>query len=206
MPNQKRQTAYKIKIKNLINGKYVKEEGWQPNYIITDNGKEVSRINLIGTVISKENEPTYQSMMIDDGSGKIAVRSFENNGILDNVDIGDVVLLVGRPREFNSEKYIIPEILKKTNQKLIQIRELELKKQRLKEEPEEEKAEEVAAGGSKETQKIYDMIKLFDKGDGADVDDLIKKASIIDVDLLIKNLLEKGEIFELKPGRLKVLE
>ena len=30
---QKRQIAYKVRINDLLGGKYVKEEGWNPNYI-----------------------------------------------------------------------------------------------------------------------------------------------------------------------------
>ena len=42
---QKRQIACKAKIADLINGEYIKEEGWTPNYIITKQGKHISRIN-----------------------------------------------------------------------------------------------------------------------------------------------------------------
>ena len=54
--SQKRQIAYKIRIKDLISGEYIKEEGWDPNYIKTLNGINVSRVNLIGTVVAKERE------------------------------------------------------------------------------------------------------------------------------------------------------
>ncbi len=66
---QKRQIACKARIADLINGQYVKEEGWTPNYIITKQGKHISRINLIGTVISKTEEGlNYQSIVVYNSS------------------------------------------------------------------------------------------------------------------------------------------
>ncbi|MBW2981354.1 hypothetical protein KY343_00610, partial [Candidatus Woesearchaeota archaeon] len=117
--NQKRQIAYKIRIKELINGKYIKEEGWQPNYIITNDGRQINRINLIATVVAKplEQDINYQSMILDDGTGRISARVFEQNNIFDNIEIGDVILVIGRPREYGSEKYILPETIKRIQDK-----------------------------------------------------------------------------------------
>ena len=52
--NQKRQVAEKIRIKDILGGRYIQEEGWTPNYVETDNGKKVSRVNIIGAVVEKE--------------------------------------------------------------------------------------------------------------------------------------------------------
>lgn len=210
--SQRRQIAYKVRIKDLINGRYVKEEGWQPNYIITSDGRQVSRVNLIGTIVLKPTEENlnYQSIIVDDGSSKISIRSFEGN-VLKNVNVGDVILLIGRPREYGSEKYIVPEIVRVVdNKKWIDIRKLEIelhnKKNKrvnedvvLKEEVVEEKKESQA-------DKIFKLIKEIDDGEGADTEEIISKANVEHVEKIIANLLEEGEIFEIKPGKLKVLE
>lgn len=111
---QLRQTAFIVKISDLKNGKYIKEEGWEPNYILTKKAR-VNRANILGIVISKTETPdmSYKSLVIDDGSGNISVRLFENNNLFNGINVGDIILLIGRPREYGTEKYMIPEIIKK---------------------------------------------------------------------------------------------
>lgn len=212
---QKRQVSYKVRIKDLLTGKYVKEEGWTPNYIGTEDGRQISRINLIGVVVSKQIEEgvNYQSIVLDDGTGKIAVRAFDEKNRFDGVDIGDILLLIGRPREYSGERYILLEILRKIeNDKWIQVRKLELEKVGKKEgkpreiEDEEIEVEEVvkAEGVDGRYQKIIENIKELDKGEGADFDEVVK--DIEEGDKLVDGLLKKGEVFETKPGKLKVLE
>ena len=45
MQNLKRQIAYKVKIKDLLIGEYVKKEGWEPSYIL-HNEKRITRIKI----------------------------------------------------------------------------------------------------------------------------------------------------------------
>jgi len=215
---QKRQIACKVRISDLINGKYVKEEGWTPNYIITKQGKHVSRINLIGTVISKGNDGQgYQSLIIDDGSGSISLRAFEKNEAINNTEIGDIIIVIGRPREYGPEKYIVPEIIKKiNNNKWINVRKIEIDIENIKtkkDKPEKEdevivekiseEKNQTSAGNHK---AVYDAVKELDSGQGADIGEIIKKTGIKDADEIIKKFLREGEMFEISPGRIKILE
>jgi RPA family protein len=224
--NQKRQIAYKVRIKELINGKYVKEEGWQPNYIITQDNKQISRINLIGTVVSTpdDEEINYQSITLDDGTGRISARVFEQNNFFNNINMGDVVLIIARPREYNNQIYLLPEILKKIKDNgWIKVRELELKQQPKIEDTKTEEtklsneSEKLPKGGLEKSQtfqkeeiieesipdKIINFIKEKDKGEGVDFEEVLKQ---INNEEAIKELLKKGELFEIRLGRLKVLE
>ena len=215
---QKRQIACKVRISDLTNGKYVKEEGWTPNYIITKQGEHISRINLIGIAISKnENEQNYQSLTIDDGSGSISLRSFEKNETINNTEIGDVIVVIGRPREYGSEKYIVPEIIKKiNNKKWIDVRKIELDIENLKtreDKPEKEVkvvvekiSEEKTEKPISNPQRVYEAVKGLDSGQGVDIGDIIKKTGIKDVEEIIKKFLIEGEMFEVRPGRIKILE
>jgi len=215
---QKRQIACKARIADLVNGKYVKEEGWTPNYIITKQGKHISRVNLIGTVISKnEGEQNYQSLIIDDGSGSIPLRSFEKNETINNTEIGDIIIVIGRPREYGSEKYIVPEIIKKiNNNKWINVRKVELEIENLKTAELSAKEEKVIVENieSEEQTKsiisnsklVYETVKELDSGQGVDIDDIIKKTGIKDTEEIIKKFLREGEMFEISPGRIKILE
>jgi len=214
---QKRQIAHKVRIKDIIDGEYIREGGWSPNYIQISGEKQVSRVNLIGTVVQKQNNDNYTNLILDDGSGKISLRSFDENLFMDSVNIGDVVMLIGRPREFGTEKYVVVEILKKIeNPVWLKVRKLELdgsysstksKTGEVKVETEEngvfEDVEEISEGNS---DKICNLIKELDSGSGISIEDINERLKIDDIEKIINNLLKEGEIFEVNPGKLKVLE
>ena len=204
--SQKRQIAYKIRIRDILEGNYIKEEGWQPNYVLTRDRKEISRINLIGIVVDKQTEFNREFIIVDDGSGRISIKTFNDNIRLDN-EIGDVIMIIGRPREYNNEKYIMPEIIKKIrNKKWIDLRKLELNEQDVNFKIDKNriiKKEEV----KKEmlpSEIVFNLIKELDSGEGANFDEIINKAGT-EAEKIISNLLTEGEIFQNKPGRLKVL-
>ena len=205
---QKRQVAYKVRVKDILNGTYVKEEGWLPNYIEI-GGNKVSRVNLIGAIVLKIDEG---NVVMDDGSGKIPLRVFENNVFFEKIDVGDVVLVIGKPREFGSEKYIMPEILRKVEDTgWIDIRKNELKLDTAPDinlEKEGKKDVEEVAEGVKEDpyEKVFNLIKKMDKGEGVDVEELVNSVEGNDAEKIVKRLLENGEVFEVKSGKLKVLE
>jgi len=217
--SQKRQTAYKVRISDLISGEYFKKEGWEPNYVLLKDGRKASRVNILGIVVSKDMEEgvSYRTVLIDDGSGKISIRSFEENPFFDSVEIGNVILVIGRPRVYGDEKYILPEILKKVDQDWLVLRKSELATAApevktevekpvanvpspVKEISEEESAEEEMLSSAEE---LINFIKKNDKGDGVDFNDLSK---IKNGEQLIKRLLEEGDVFEIKPGKFKVLD
>jgi RPA family protein len=208
---QKRQIAYKIRIKDILNGRYINEEGWTPNYVETANGKKVSRVNVMGIVVAKEedNVTGYKSVLIDDSTGKIPARSFgEESGMMQRIQIGDIVIAIGRPREYGSERYLALEIIKKINDKRwIEVRRLELdsKIEEKKEAAGETSAVEESVVNGKESiyDKIIDFIKRKDNGEGVNFEDIIKEFNNEDA---VKSLLSEGELFEIRPGRVKVLE
>ena len=203
---QKRQVAYKARISDILNSVFMKDE--MSAGFIKINDVVVSRVNLIATIVYKsEQEQNSNSVMIDDGTGKIILKSFEAFIPFSKIDIGDMVLAIGKVREFNNEKYIIPEILKKLDDNSwMNVRKLELKNSVIigqKEEKLEEVSESVLPNPS---ENIHSLIRKMDTGDGADIDDVVKHSLVSDAEAIISRLLENGDIFEIKPGRVKVLE
>jgi hypothetical protein len=202
------------------------------------------------------------NISIDDGTGNLIIRTFEETDIAKGLKIGDIIKVIGRPREFNDIKYIVPEILKKIEDtKWIEVRQKELTLSRIKNnmsedapvviistdkiEEKQEQSPDVPAvkvdvkedvdeeiskeqSSSDDTpkqdvsdtseekvpinnninpkQKVYLTIKKLDKGEGVDIDDIIVFSKVEDCEEIIKMLLKEGEIFEIKKGRLKVLE
>ncbi len=203
---QQRQTAYIVRIKDLINGTLVKEDGWNPNYVVVGN-KKVSRINIIGVVIDVKEQEKMQNVVIDDGTGKITIRCFEKRT---DAKIGEVMLVVGRIRQYGNEKYITPEIMKKNIDKrwnsLWKKHSLKNESSKIDSIPEkmtEEKIEEEKIGVKSDVERIISKIKELDDGNGASYNEVINLHPDKEI---ISRLLIQGEIFEIKPGKLKVLD
>lgn len=203
---QKRQTAYKIRIKDILDSKYIKTEGFAPNYLEI-GGREISRINVIGVIVDKSDLNNYKPLTIEDGTGNISARIFENSSLLEALEVGNIVLIIGRPREFSSEKYILIETIKNINQNWAKVRELELEKSTMVDNSFTNSEKEVTGKEiiSNSTNKIFKLIKGLDKGDGVPIEELSSR-NIKEMDKIIDMLLKEGDIFEVKPGKLKVLE
>lgn len=197
MEEFKRQIAKKVTIIDLQNGEYVRQEGWQSNFVQIPSGDKVSRINIIGTVVSDQNAG---NIAIDDGTGRIDLRAFDDSFSIPQVQIGQVVMVIGKPREFGSEVYLLPEIVKPIEDKnWIQVRLKELKRTPLQETTVNEPVNETLPS----MQDVYEIIKDLDKGEGANTEDVLQKLSNEKTEEIIQKLLREGEIFEIAPGKLK---
>ena len=199
----KRQIAKKVTVADITNGTYIKRSGWEPNVVITKKG-EVSRVHLVGVVVSNIENNAF---MFDDGSANIMVRNFEQE--ITNIKIGDLIRLIGRVREYEDTKYVLSEIIKKIENKAwLEVHKNELSKIKEKEiilpvETATENEENFQAGPY---QKIINTIAMLDSGNGADVTEIIENIKIKDAEKIIQNLIMEGEIFELSPGKVKLLE
>lgn len=204
-----RQPAQLIMIREINQSSYTRVDGeFMPNYIKTPSGKKISRVDIIGIIVSIGNEVGFSYIVIDDGSDKISVRDFGNN-ILTAMKIGDIVRIIGKPREFNNQLYIIPEIVKIIkDERWLQLRKIELGLR--KEKREDKKAieisiEELQEEKMNDIERITQFIREFDKGEGVDIEEVISRSSIKNAETIIENLLKQGEIFEIKAGRVKVI-
>jgi len=203
---QKRQIAHKIAVEEVINSRYMGTDDLNPNYIEI-GGRGISRVNIIGIVIQKSEIINYKNLVVDDGTGKLSARVFEDNISLDKIDVGDFVLIIGRPREFSNEKYLLIETIKKVDASWAKVRKLELTEyignNGVNSSVERIKDKGVYVESSK--NKILSLIKDLDNGEGVSADDILVD-NIVDIDKIVSILLKEGDIFEIKPGKLKVLE
>jgi len=237
-----RQTAIPCSVLEISGGAWVQNDGLAPSGVQTDKGF-VSRASIIGIVVEKRDV----SFSLDDGTNIINVRSFDPKPNI-NVEIGDVVLLIGRPREYNQERYIVLEIVKRLHNHSwlhYRKRELDLFAQLVPAQSDAElerkrqytaqivaAAQATAAAASmkahvapivptqgvsveelvQETapqnpfEKVMAAIRQLDAGSGADMEEVIAVANHPETEQLLKTLLEEGEIFEVRPGMIKVLE
>jgi len=205
----KRQTAYKCTIATLNKGVFVKKQGWEPNYLMTEYG-DFSRVNILAVVVEK----TENGLTLDDGTGKMSGRMFEKIEQLQDINVGDVVLTICRPREFNNQIYLTIEIAKKVESGWIAYRKKELslikKIRELEELPKAERknlepeiVENVSTISSKD--KMFKLIKDLDRGDGANIEDVISLSKIVHGEELISDMMMRGEIYESKAGHIKLM-
>ncbi len=206
MASIKRETAVICSINTLLDGEFVRTEGWKPSYFSTNIG-DVSRTNLMGVIVSKE--PTG-NLYLDDGTGRILLRSFEEQAFED-LNIGDFVMVVGRPRVYNEERYVLPEIISKPGPRWGEYRKLQLKmrKANTRARSPEQKDKKIKLDPPVQKtnyyQKILEFIKDLDNGGGADIEEVKKRSGAPDAEGVVKKLIEEGEVFELRPGKLKIL-
>ncbi len=227
-----RQVAFKIWISNLNNGKFIQGSKNGESFIpscVDLNNKKISRVNLIATIVDvfKSEDGNYFSFTLDDGSGTIRIKAFnEDTNNLLNFNKGDRVLVVGRVREYQEELYISPEITKKiTDPNVELIRKAELLNILGKPETEAHlsrtqfvPAQNQNNGAIKQPlqtqdpsheelrQKIINHLMANDES-GVELSALSQVISKDDptTETVVKELLTEGEIYENKPGHYKAI-
>ncbi len=152
-----------------------------------------------------------------------------------NIEIGDTVVVIGALRFFNNEIYILPEIIRKTEPEWLLVRKLEIEKnsvgkqesvksddrlsrqlKNIKPTREQEQMINSIAFNKKvdvteekielpAKEKILDMLKKSD--DGVDVETIIMSTNlpVEEINNIIAEMLENAEIYEPKPGRIRIL-
>ncbi len=202
---QKRQVARKLWIRDILAGAYIKEEGFKPNYVLLQDNSRAARVNVLGVVVSTSTDG-LPTLVLDDGSGKITVRTFEPSARMSAVQVGDAVLVVGRPRQFSNEIYVLPEILRTiTDLSWLEVRKRELSPV-MAAPVQENTAEDVVDSSFGLTETVLGAIRSLDAGPGADTQAVIEQIGARDAEKTIQFLLQNGDIFEISPGKLKVLE
>lgn len=126
----KRLTAKKASIKELNSGKYIKREGFESSYILTNQGRKLSRVRILALIVGKfiSDDEKYAAITLDDSTDTIRCKAFVNTKIFDGFGPGDLVDVFGKVREYNGEIYIMSEIIRKADPNMETLRILELEK------------------------------------------------------------------------------
>jgi RPA family protein len=168
--------AVPIWITELLSGSFNQQDD-MPAQVVLANGTALERLRIHGIVVSTND------LVVDDGTGSILVRSFETPA---SVNIGDPVLVIGRPRVYNEQQYVLGEIVKKIDPKWLELRK------------------KTSPAPAAQQQDVLSIVRQLDSGDGADYNAVL--AQIGNNEEKIVHLLAVGELFETRPGKLKVLE
>jgi len=194
-----RYVAYKIYPEEFLNNEVV------DNALIIE-GRKVRRVRILGKV-ENINVGNIISFYVDG----VNVRYFEEKSVY--IEEGDIVDVIGRPRVYDGEKYIMAEIIRKRDERWIKLRDLEIKKTRKylleRAEPYEEKSlEEEIYTEILNPDVIKDKILAIIENLGeVTFEELAGRINIPEEDLekYLSELRESGDIFEPRPGVYKVL-
>ena len=211
----KREAAQKFSAGEILKGEFT--ETGDGALAMSIAGRPVRRVNMLATVVDKDSSESqsYKSLVVDDGTAQIRLRLFDTDApLFEKLEVGDFAIIIGKPRRYGNEVYITPEILKHLNNvKWAEVRRLELaalreQKAALNSNGSEVAAveEELADAVGKDKQQVYRIVKELDTGRGADLSEVAIKCGVGNAELIIRDMLKNGDLFEVLPGRLKVLE
>jgi len=171
---------------------------------------QVSRARLMATVVNKlvNDERKSGFLVIDDCTETIRVRGWEEqHKLIDSVNIGDLIDVIGRVRRYNEEVYLIPEIIKKSGANWFALRKIEMSN---KDKPKLEFKEAASLSSEEPVSKdlMFSLIKKNDKGQGAELKDLLEQSKLGREECLkvIRDLMADGVVFEPKSNKFKALD
>ena len=115
-------------------------------------------------------------------------------------------MVVGRPRLYNDLIYLNVELAKQIDEKWLLLRKMELEQLKPTMEINTEKMvtppiESTPSPG----ERILAAIQQLDRGEGVDIDEILQTVKDDKAENTLQMLLQEGEIFEIKPGRVKLL-
>lgn len=223
MEQRKRETAYKLRIGDILRGTPIIEDIAQqtpadPSQIIEQKARErfrflelgdkrIYRVNILGNIVEKyqsEGDKKYASITIDDATGQIKLKVFGDDvNKFADLQEGDTILVIGVLRTYNQEIYILPEIIKKTDTRYLLVRKLELEKNIPKQTIQQTTEKKIET-----RDQIIEIIKLGEAAGGVSAEEIIlkiKSASPEAINSEIIKLIEDGMAYEPRPGKVRWL-
>jgi RPA family protein len=175
---KKRAASQRLTLDEIHKGEFVSaEEDFELNYLITADARKVYRAKIVATVVSEpyiSDDTAYGRVQLDDGFDTISGSVFrENTGLLDNIELGDMVQVIGKIREWQGEKQLTLEAIAKVHPNFLLLHRLEIMKARrehtvfLKKAHEIYKEEQEKIRSAKERAKIEgvpaDIVEALDE-------------------------------------------
>ena len=221
-----RLTAQKLRISQILAAPYLPaSREFEPSGIKVGGGI-VSRINIMGIVVAK----SPGELALDDASAQVTIRLFDQAVLSKDIDVGNAVQIIGRVRDFQGSRYIVPEAIACIRPEWLEVRKKEidnvainaegaalenpanratLSQVTLQASPPQERTgqafEKSTQPDKVSVESVLESIRLGDTGNGAIISLIIDRLGP-DAEPLLERLIAQGEIFETSPGKVKVLE
>jgi RPA family protein len=205
--------ARKVLIEDIQKGEYREATDEEPAHIVTAWGEKTSRVRVLGTVVDKAVDERLCFLFLDDETGVISLRAWgEEAKELEKYELGDLLDVIGKVREFSGEIYLQPELIMRVedpNQETLRLLEIVRARKKM-----------LAAGAlpvPKETaqvqvvpsieKEVESAIRRLDRGGGVTVEEVAAELKIPKEEAWegIRLLLALGTAYEFKEGRYKVV-
>ena len=198
-------SAYKLPIVELAGGTF------QEGVLTTRSGFRIQRAWVSG-IITQKKADKFLSFLVDDGTGSLRIRVFENPEQYP-VELGDIVEAAGYLREYNGRVYLIPDFVRKIDPNTELLRRLESLKvlDALRKNPPEPPVIPKRGGDApgpvqtKAEQQGEDLEArvLSALKSEKTMPQLCKETGLDEkrVGDVLETLLDNGEVFEPKPGK-----
>lgn len=191
------------------------------------------RVALIGKVIETFQKEKYSDFILVDPFGKVLIRSFtkkvpdlfstvlvlgrctsfsnrvyiiEDKIIQLNIDEE----IFWRKNHLNKYKYITVREKKNAKSEYNKLVDKNQEKHKLSPSTKEQKQEDISIRPSKNLRvAILNIIEKLDRGEGVSIEDISKHLEDVDISTIqriIEELLAIGELYEISPGKLKILK
>ena len=210
MVEGKKGSATRLWIGDVLEGRFtLQENSFVPQEFCLQNGSVVDRIALCGLVVENQYLSDNPFLLLDDGSGVVSVRAFEMPECMRELSPGHIVFVIGRPKLFMNVVYIFAEIIKGLSDVLwLEVWKKTVPHIQVIKTPiiSVKKEQEAIESDDVLDEKIISFIRENDVSDGVEIEEVVRESKISDCEIVIAGLLLKGRVFEVSPGRIKVLE
>lgn len=219
--SSKRQTAYMCWISD-IKAAAIDTNQQFPSFIIRK--RNTVRVNLIAFIVSKyiSENGSYATLGLDDGTGNVTVKAWNEDTILvTRQEVGNVVLVIGKlGLSVSKDVYVRPEIIRQIEMPWLLARKKELESkygapviaeektsQVFSENPVQVIEEEILPAVSKSAVRVKVLELLNNNLDGLDEDKIAELSGYNKADAIkaINELVREGEVYYSRPGVLKGL-
>ncbi|MEM5811266.1 MAG: OB-fold nucleic acid binding domain-containing protein [Candidatus Aenigmatarchaeota archaeon] len=198
-----REVAKKVRVVDLISGifKEADRENKKAAYVITPQEIKVSRVNIVGTMLDKyiAEDESYGFLIVNDMTESIRVKFFDKNvKLIKDLEIGNIVTVIGKVREYNGEIYIAGEA--------VGVVDIKTEARRKQEAIEFLKNFSTKKDLTDYKQLIFKFIREMDDGNGVEIGKIIDSFQIplSFIDKVISELLDEKKIIEVLPSVYKV--
>jgi len=198
----RRMTAKKASITEICSGNFIKKTGFESSYVLSDMGRRLSRVRIMGLIVDKfvREDGNYGSVTVDDGKQTIRCKVFVNTKMFDNINLGDLVDVFGKVKEYNGEIYVMPEIVRKPEPNIETLRILELEEEYKIQKENIEKIKKLS------TRDVNEIKKILKDQVPEDVIDGIVESSCLDKTEEVKEVKEEVKTKSSKDVILKIIE
>ncbi len=113
----RRLTAKKASIEEIVSGRFISRGELESSYVITKLGRRLSRVRVMGNVMDIYTNPenSFGFIVLDDSTGVIRAKVFNNLKSLETLKKGDLVDVIGKLRFTEGEIWINTELINKVS-------------------------------------------------------------------------------------------